>query len=59
NITGNELSRDKVIRRVLGVQESDIMDTQELQNSYRNLQNLNFFSNVQIVPKQVGATLWT
>ena len=57
NITGNELSRDKVIRRVLGVQESDIMDTQELQNSYRNLQNLNFFSNVQIVPKQVGSNL--
>ena len=57
NIAGNELTRDKVIRRVLGVQESDIMDTSALQDSYRNLQNLNFFSNVQIVPKQVGKNL--
>ena len=57
NIAGNELTRDKVIRRVLGVQESDIMDTTALQDSYRNLQNMNFFSNVQIVPKQVGKNL--
>ncbi|MCL4460466.1 MAG: outer membrane protein assembly factor BamA [Nitrospirae bacterium] len=57
NISGNELTRDKVIRRVLGVQESDIMDTSALQDSYRNLQNLGFFSNVQIVPQQVGKNL--
>jgi outer membrane protein insertion porin family len=57
NIAGNELTRDKVIRRVLGVQESDIMDTSALQDSYRNLQNLGFFSNVQIVPQQVGKNL--
>lgn len=57
NIVGNDLTRDKVIRRVLGVQESDIMDTKALQDSYRNLNNMNFFSNVQIVPKQVGKNL--
>ncbi len=57
NIVGNELTRDKVIRRVLGVQESDIMDTSALQDSYRNMQNLGFFSNVQIVPQQVGKNL--
>ncbi|MCL4486271.1 MAG: outer membrane protein assembly factor BamA [Nitrospirae bacterium] len=57
NIAGNELTRDKVIRRVLGVQESGIMDTQALQDSYRNLNNLNFFKNVQIVPQQVGDNL--
>ncbi len=57
NIAGNELTGDKVIRRVLGVQESGIMDTQALQDSYRNLNNLNFFKNVQIVPQQVGDNL--
>lgn len=57
NIAGNELTRDKVVRRVLGVQESGIMDTQALQDSYRNLNNLNFFKNVQIVPQQVGDNL--
>ncbi len=57
NIAGNELTGDKVIRRVLGVQEAGIMDTQALQDSYRNLNNLNFFKNVQIVPQQVGDNL--
>ncbi len=57
NIAGNELTGDKVIRRVLAVQEAGIMDTQALQNSYRNLNNLNFFKNVQIVPQQVGDNL--
>ena len=33
------------------------MDTQALQDSYRNLNNLNFFKNVQIVPQQVGDNL--
>ena len=57
NIAGHELTRDKVIRRVLGVQESGIMDTQALQDSYRNLNNLNFFKNVQIVLGSPTATL--
>ncbi len=54
NITGNVKTRDKVIRRELPFDEGDIYDTTSLKSTYERLRNLNFFSNVQIIPERKG-----
>jgi len=43
NITGNKVTRDKVIRRRLGIFEGDLITTQGLKGSQNNVENLSFF----------------
>jgi outer membrane protein insertion porin family len=54
-ITGNEKTRDNVIRRELRVNEQDIIDTVAMKRSFQRLNNLNFFETVEILPKQIEA----
>lgn len=54
-ISGNDKTRDNVIRRELRVNESDVIDTVSLKRSFQRLNNLNFFETVEILPKQVDA----
>lgn len=53
NISGNDKSRDNVIRRELRVDEQDVIDTPSLKRSFQRLNNLNFFETVEILPEQV------
>ncbi|TLY22331.1 MAG: outer membrane protein assembly factor BamA [Nitrospirae bacterium] len=53
NISGNDKTRDKVIRRELRVNEAELIDTAALKRSYERLKNMNFFETVEIIPKQV------
>ena len=53
NITGNDKTRDNVIRREIRVDEQDVIDTPSLKRSFQRLTNLNFFEAVEILPSQV------
>ncbi len=53
HITGNDKTRDNVIRRELRVNEQEIIDTSAMKRSFQRLNNLNFFETVEILPKQV------
>ncbi len=53
-ISGNDKTRDNVIRRELRVDESDVIDTVAMKRSFQRLNNLNFFETVEILPQQVG-----
>ena len=53
NITGNEKTRDKVIRRELRLNEAELIDTAALKRSFQRLNNLNYFETVEIIPKQL------
>ncbi len=53
NVSGNDKSRDNVIRRELRVDEQDVIDTPSLKRSFQRLNNLNFFETVEILPEQV------
>lgn len=55
NITGNDKTRDNVIRREIRVDEQDVIDTPSLKRSFQRLNNLNFFETVEILPAQVDA----
>lgn len=55
NISGNDKTRDKVIRREIRVNEQEVINTRLLRRSFQRLQNLNFFENVEIVPERVEA----
>lgn len=55
NISGNDKTRDNVIRREVRVDEQDVIDTPSLKRSYQRLNNLNFFETVEILPAQVDA----
>ena len=52
-ISGNDKTRDNVIRRELRVNEQEVIDTVSMKRSYQRLTNLNFFETVEILPKQV------
>ncbi|MBI3802831.1 MAG: outer membrane protein assembly factor BamA [Nitrospirae bacterium] len=52
-ITGNDKTRDKVIRREVRVNEGELINTKLLRRSFQRLNNLNFFENIEIVPEQV------
>lgn len=56
NITGNDKTRDKVIRRELKMNEGEIYDTSSIKGSYDRLKNLDFFEEVEIVPERKGET---
>ena len=53
NISGNDKTRDQVIRRELRVNEAELIDTAAMQASFQRLNNLNYFETVEILPKQV------
>lgn len=52
-ISGNDKTRDNVVRRELRVNEQEVIDTVSMKRSYQRLTNLNFFETVEILPKQV------
>jgi len=54
-ITGNDKSRDKVIRREMRLNEQDRVDTRLLRRSFQRINNLNFFDSVEIVPDRVSS----
>ncbi len=54
-ITGNDKTRDNVIRRELRLDEQDVIDTVAIKRSFQRLNNLNFFETVEILPKPVAA----
>ncbi|MDD5434943.1 MAG: outer membrane protein assembly factor BamA, partial [Nitrospira sp.] len=49
NISGNEKTRDKVIRREIRLSELDYLDTTALKRSFQRINNLNYFENIEIV----------
>ncbi|EFK11649.1 outer membrane protein assembly complex, YaeT protein [delta proteobacterium NaphS2] len=51
-ITGNQHTRDKVIRRELKVMEGDYFSSQGMQRSTENLRRLGFFEDVQFHTKK-------
>jgi outer membrane protein insertion porin family len=51
NIQGNTKTKDKVIRRELAVQPGGIFDTTLVDVSKTRLQNLNYFSKVDMAPQ--------
>lgn len=53
-ITGNDKTRDNVIRRELRVDERDMIDSPSIKRSFERLNNLNFFETVEILPKQIA-----
>lgn len=53
-ITGNNKTRDNVIRRELRVNERDMIDSPAIKRSFERLNNLNFFETVEILPKQIS-----
>lgn len=52
-ISGNDKTRDNVIRRELRVDEQEVLDSVALKRSFQRLNNLNFFETVEILPTQV------
>ncbi|MBI3812222.1 MAG: outer membrane protein assembly factor BamA [Nitrospirae bacterium] len=55
SISGNDKTRDKVIRRELRMNEQELVDTRLLRRSFQRINNLNFFDSVEIVPDRVGS----
>ena len=53
-ITGNDKTRDNVIRRELRVDERDMIDSVAMKRSFERLNNLNYFETVEILPEQIG-----
>ncbi len=54
NISGNEKTKDNVVRREIRVDEQDVINTPALKRSFQRLNNLNFFETVEILPAQVA-----
>lgn len=52
-ISGNDKTRDNVIRRELRVDEQAVIDSVGIKRSFQRLNNLNFFETVEILPQQV------
>jgi outer membrane protein insertion porin family len=50
NITGNTRTKDKVIRREVAVAPGDVFNTVRVDASKARLQNLNYFSRVDVYP---------
>ena len=53
NISGNDKTRDNVIRREVRINEQEVIDTVSMQRSFQRLNNLQFFETVEILPQQV------
>lgn len=50
NISGNLKTRDKVIRRELKIAEQDLYSKEKIQKSFKNLNRLNYFKEIDIKP---------
>jgi len=58
DITGNDRTRDKVIRRELRFQEGDLYNSKAVRRSFERLNNLGYFDNVEIIPnREVGTDI--
>jgi outer membrane protein insertion porin family len=53
-ISGNDKTRDKVIRREMRVNEQELINTKLLRRSFQRLNNLNFFETIEINPERVA-----
>lgn len=54
NITGNDRTLDEVIRHEFRVAEGDAMNYSKIRDSRRNIENLNFFSKVDMQTESTG-----
>jgi outer membrane protein insertion porin family len=52
DVTGNNKTRDKVVRREMRLEEGDLYSKKALKRSYERINNLNFFETVDIVPER-------
>jgi outer membrane protein insertion porin family len=50
-ISGNVKTKDKVIRREVRFNEGDTFNSALIKRSYERINNLNFFENVELLPK--------
>ena len=55
NITGNTRTKDKVARRELALAPGDVFNTVRMEASKQRLNNLNYFSKVDIYPSETGS----
>ena len=53
HVTGNDKTRDNVIRRELRVNEQEVLNSGAIKRSFQRLNNLNFFETVELFPEQV------
>jgi outer membrane protein insertion porin family len=53
-ITGNNKTRDKVVRREIRLNEQEVINTKLLRRSFQRINNLNFFDSVEITPHRFG-----
>ncbi|MEM6910867.1 MAG: outer membrane protein assembly factor BamA [Verrucomicrobiota bacterium] len=56
NIEGNTKTKDKVLRREVSLLPGDILNAVELRTSKNRLENLDYFSEVEVFPSATGAT---
>lgn len=54
NITGNDRTMDEVIRREFRIEEGDALNISKLRDSRRNIENLNYFSKVDMQTNMVS-----
>lgn len=54
NITGNTRTKDKVVRRELALAPGDSFNTVRMEASKQRLNNLNYFSKVDVYPSDSG-----
>jgi len=54
HISGNDKTRDNVIRREIRVDEQEVINSVAIKRSFQRLNNLNFFETVEILPEQVA-----
>lgn len=50
NISGNSKTRDKVIRREIKIVEQDLYSKKKIQQSFKDLNRLNYFSQIDVKP---------
>jgi len=57
-ISGNDRTRDKVIRRELRFDEGDLYNGSKMKRSFERINNLGYFENVELVPnRRVGSSV--
>jgi outer membrane protein insertion porin family len=54
NISGNTKTKDKVVRRELALAPGEIFNTKKMDASRERLNNLNYFSKVEVYPSETG-----
>ncbi len=58
HISGNLITRDRVIRRELSVQPGDLSNKNRIDRTKARLKNLGYFDTVEIVPVETGDDNW-